>query len=120
VKKPAIIKHSECQTLLSSVRETINVINGKWKLMILISMYSGNKRFGEIEKSIPGISSKVLAKELKDLQVHKLIKRIIHDDYPVVVEYSLLPYADSLKKVIKALSDWGSNHRKKISGKQLL
>ncbi len=110
-------KHTECGGLLSSVKETMNVINGKWKLLILISMSSGNKRFGEIEKSIPDISSKVLAKELLDLQNHKLIKRAVYDGVPVVVEYTLLPYADSLKKVIRELSQWGENHRKKISHK---
>jgi DNA-binding HxlR family transcriptional regulator len=110
-------KHIECGGKLSSVKETMKVINGKWKLLILISISSGNKRFGEIERSIPGISSKVLAKELIDLQNHKLIKRVVYDGVPVAVEYTLLPYADSLKKVIRALSEWGENHRKKISRK---
>jgi DNA-binding HxlR family transcriptional regulator len=84
--------------------------------MILISISSGNKRFREIERSIPKINSKVLAKELKDLEEHKLIKRTVYDDSPVLVEYTLLPYAESLGDVIKALSDWGINHRKYIHG----
>jgi len=117
MKKAVNKKHIDCGGKLSSVKETIHVINGKWKLLILISISSGNKRFGEIERSIPGISSKVLAKELSDLQKHKLIKRAVYDGVPVSVEYSLLPYADSLKKVIRALSEWGENHRMKISRK---
>jgi len=99
------------------VRDALDVISGKWKLMILISISAGNNRFREIERSIPRINSKVLAKELKDLEEHKLIQRMVNSDYPVTVEYTLLPYAESLGEVIKALSDWGVNHRKHITGK---
>jgi DNA-binding HxlR family transcriptional regulator len=102
--------------MMLPVRDALDVISGKWKLMILISISSGNKRFREIERSIPKINSKVLAKELKDLEEHKLIKRTVYDDSPVLVEYTLLPYAESLGDVIKALSDWGTNHRNYIHG----
>jgi DNA-binding HxlR family transcriptional regulator len=110
-------KHTECTTSLLPIRDALDVISGKWKLQIIISISSGNKRFREIERSIPKITSKVLAKELKDLEEHKLIKRTVYDDSPVLVEYTLLPYANTLKKVIKSLNDWGVNHRKKIPGK---
>lgn len=86
-------------------------------LMILISISSGNMRFREIERSIPKITSKVLAKELKDLEEHQLIKRTVYDESPVLVEYTTTPYSSSLSEVIKALRDWGVNHRKKIFGK---
>ena len=55
-----------------------------------------------------------LAKELKDLEEHELIKRTVYDDSPVLVEYTILPYADTLDEVIKALYEWGIQHRKKI------
>ena len=74
-------------------------------------------RFREIERSIPKITSKVLAKELKDLEEHQLIKRTVYDESPVLVEYTTTPYSSSLSEVIKALRDWGVNHRKKIFGK---
>lgn len=116
MEKPVRKRHTECSSMMLPVRDALDVINGKWKLMILISISSGNKRFREIERSIPKINSKVLAKELKDLEEHKLIKRSVFDDSPVLVEYTLLPYAESLGDVIKALSDWGTNHRKYIHG----
>jgi DNA-binding HxlR family transcriptional regulator len=100
------------------VRDALEVVNGKWKLQIIISIGQGNQRFREIERSIPGISSKVLAKELKDLEQHQLIKRTVYDDTPVTVLYTTLPYAETLQPVIIALHDWGVNHRKKIMGKQ--
>jgi len=110
-------KHSECTGALLPIRDALDVISGKWKLQIIISISSGNHRFREIERSIPKITSKVLAKELKDLEEHELIKRTVYDDSPVLVEYTLLPYAETLEDVIKALNAWGLNHRKKITAK---
>ena len=106
--------HTECTGQLLPVRDALDVIHGKWKLQIIISIGEGNKRFREIERSIPKITSKVLAKELKDLEEHKLIKRTVYDESPVLVEYTVLPYAESLSGVIEALRDWGLNHRKEI------
>ena len=100
--------------VMLTVRDALDVISGKWKLLILISIMFGNKRFKEIERSIPKISSKVLAKELKELEVHKLIKRTVYDELPVLVEYTPTDYVFSLKEVIEALHNWGLNHRKKM------
>ena len=105
---------TECTASILPIRDALDVINGKWKLLIIISIGSGNKRFREIERSIPKLTSKVLAKELKDLEEHLLIKRTVYDQSPVLVEYTLLPYAHSLKTVIEALHEWGLNHRKVI------
>lgn len=107
----------ECLSDMLPIRDALDVINGKWKMMILISLIHGNRRFGEIQRSIPKINAKVLAKELKDLEEHKLIKRTVHDGYPVLIEYATTDYAKTLKKVMKELHSWGVNHRKKIIGK---
>jgi len=96
------------------VRDTLDVINGKWKLPIIISVGVGNNRFTDIQESIPGLTPKVLAKELKNLEQHKLIKRVIIEDYPVKISYHLEPYADTLTPLIYAMKDWGINHRQKI------
>lgn len=107
----------ECLTAMLAIRDALDVINGKWKLIILVSISAGNCKFREIERSIPRITSKVLAKELKDLEEHQLIKRTVHTDIPVRVEYTVTTYAKSLDKVIRELKDWGVNHRKKIFAK---
>ncbi len=111
-----VVKHShkECTSALMAVRDALDVVSGKWKLQIIISIRTGNHRFREIERSIPKISSKVLAKELKDLEEHELIRRTVYDNSPVLVEYTVLPYSDTLDGVINALYDWGIEHRKKI------
>ncbi len=105
-----------CLTTLPSLRDALDVVSGKWKLMILVALATGHHRFRDIERSIPGISSKVLAKELKDLEQHQLVRRTVQEGPPVLVTYEVLPYADSLDPVIFALRDWGTNHRRKIMG----
>ncbi|MVN78721.1 transcriptional regulator [Hymenobacter sp. HMF4947] len=105
-----------CISSIRPLRDALDVINGKWKLQILVVITTGHQRFREIERSIPSISSKVLAKELKDLEAHKLIKRTVQEGPPVLVTYEVLPYADSLDPVIFALRDWGLKHRAMIMG----
>ncbi|MDQ0780984.1 helix-turn-helix domain-containing protein [Chryseobacterium sp. W4I1] len=108
--------HKDCMQALKPVRDTLDVINGKWKLQIIISLNAGNKRFTEIERSIPKLTSKVLAKELKELEQNGLVERIVKDTYPVSIEYYPTPYTNTLHSVVESLKDWGENHRKHIFG----
>jgi DNA-binding HxlR family transcriptional regulator len=110
-------KQLDCIGQMLPIRDALEVISGKWKVLILSAIMQGNRRFTEIEASVPNINPKVLAKELKDLEEHQLIKRIVHDDYPVLIEYVATEYSYTLKKVMMELHDWGVNHRKKILGK---
>ena len=110
------LTHTECTTQLLPIRDAIEVISGKWKLRIIVSISSGNSHFREIERSIPKLSSKVLAKELKDLEANRLVKRTVFESLPVSVEYTLLPHAESLQPVIDSLRHWGTLHRKEIMG----
>ncbi len=106
-----------CNGRMLPIRDALDVISGKWKMMILVSLMHGNRRFREIERSIPKISSKVLAKELKELEEHRLVQRTVYDEKPVLVEYTATPYSKSLEKVMLALQEWGANHRKLVMGK---
>lgn len=108
---------ADCMARMLTVCDALDVISGKWKILIIISIMSGHKRFREIERSIPKISSKVLAKELKDLEEHQLIKRTVYDESPVLVEYTATDYVFTLQNVIEELHQWGANHRKKILGR---
>lgn len=107
-------KYASCIETVKPVRDALDVINGKWKLSIIISLSVGNKRFTDIQDSIPGITPKVLAKELKELEQNKLISRTVTADYPVKITYRPEPYAETLTPIIYALKEWGTNHRKKI------
>jgi len=110
--------YCECLNTVKPVRDTLEVINGKWKLPIIISLGVGNSRFTEIQESIPGLTPKVLSKELKELEQHQLIKRVVIDQYPIKISYSLEPYADSLTPIIYAMKDWGLSHKDKIFNKR--
>lgn len=122
--KPIMVKtiqkeernHTECSKMILPVRDAIDVINGKWKLPIIISLTFGNKRFTQISHEIPGITDRMLSKELKELEMNQLIKRTLYDAFPPVVEYSITSHGKSLEKVIDELRDWGVTHRKKIHG----
>lgn len=109
--------HLNCLETVKPVRDALDVINGKWRLSIFISVASGNERYTDILDSIPGITPKVLAKELKELEQHQLIKRTMMEDYPGKTSYSLEPYAHTLVPIIESLKIWGENHRKKIFDK---
>lgn len=112
------VDHKDCQSRLLPIRDAMDVIHGKWKLLIYISVANGNRRFKEIERSVPDISSKVLAKELKELEQHQLIIRTVYDATPALVEYTITEYSKGLSEVLQSLSKWGSNHRKKIMGRR--
>lgn len=99
------------------IQDAMEVISGKWKLLIVVSLLLENKRFTEIQNTVPKITPKVLAKELKDLEQHQLIKRTVYDNYPVIIEYSLTPYGHTLTGIMSELHKWGSAHRKIMFGK---
>src|SRR5678816_1015257 len=91
--------HESCTKALMPVRDALDILSGKWKLPIIISLTFGNKRFGQIGKNIPGITDKMLSKELRDLEANDLVKRTVHDSVPVVVEYSMTEYGKTLQKL---------------------
>src|SRR5882672_8849820 len=106
-----------CMGMLQPVTDALYVLNGKWKLPILISLSFGNKRFGEMAREIPKITDRMLSKELRELEMNQMIKRTVYDSVPVVVEYSLTEYGTSLDDVIRELHKWGTQHRKRIMAK---
>jgi DNA-binding HxlR family transcriptional regulator len=116
--KKTVVKDKEaCTGAILPVRDALDILSGKWKLPIIIALSFGNKRFGQLKKEVPGITDKMLSKELRDLEVNQLAKRTVYDSVPVIVEYSMTPYGKTLDDVIEALREWGVNHRKKIKGK---
>jgi len=103
-----------CQSRLSSLGDALYVIGGKWKLRIIIALTEGNKRFNEIQRTVEGISARVLSNELKDLEMNGFLIRQVYADVPVVIEYQLTSYSETLQPVLEALSSWGMLHKEKI------
>lgn len=108
--------HSEtqCKARLGAIADALYAIGGKWKLRIIVALMEGNKRFNELQRLIEGISAKVLSAELKDLELNGFVKRNVYTGTPVVVEYELTDYSDTLQGVLNALSEWGIMHREKV------
>ena len=109
-----ILSHSECKAKLNAVADALYVIGGKWKLRIIVALKDGNKRFNEMQRLIEGISAKVLSTELKDLELNGFVKRNVYTGTPVVVEYELADYAETLYEVLDALNRWGVMHRENV------
>ena len=110
------IKHTsqECTNRLTSIGDALYVIGGKWKLRVIVALLDGSKRFNEIQRSIDGISARVLSSELKELELNGFVTRVVHTGTPVVVEYQITEYADTLDGVLTSLSSWGTTHRDKL------
>ncbi len=100
-----------------AVNDTMNVLNGKWKLPIIGSLLFGKKRFKEMERDIPRITPRMLSKELKDLEANGIVTRTVYDTTPVSVEYELTRSGNSLNSVLDVMIEWGIQHRKNAYGK---
>ncbi|MVN77492.1 transcriptional regulator [Hymenobacter sp. HMF4947] len=105
---------SECALAMQALRNALPVVNSKWKLQIIVALRGGTRHFRGLERSVAGISTKVLAKELKELEAHQFIARTVHPGPPVVVDYHVLPYAHSLDPVIEVIKAWGSQHQQRL------
>ncbi|MFQ6599823.1 winged helix-turn-helix transcriptional regulator [Flavobacterium sp. C3NV] len=98
-----------------AVHDTMDILNGKWKISIISSIcYHNKRRFTDILNDVNGISNKMLSKELRDLEINKLIKRTVLDTQPVTIHYQLTEYGLTLKTIINDLAEWGIKHRKVI------
>ena len=106
--------HVECKARLTAVGDAIYAIGGKWKLRIIVALSDGPKRFNELQRLVEGVSARVLSAELKDMELNGFVSRKIDTGIPVIVEYQLTEYSDTLQEVLQALGNWGANHRERI------
>jgi DNA-binding HxlR family transcriptional regulator len=105
------------QEEIQALQDTLYVLGGKWKLPIINSICNGNKRFRDIERSIPGITTRMLSKELKEMTANQLIKRTVIDDTPVSIEYTSTDYCRSFGDIILEMIKWGKEHRLRLKRK---
>lgn len=124
-EEPATVLHlgvhskGVCTQRQRAVQDALYVLNGKWKLPIIIGLSSGPKRFRELQRLMAGITAKVLSKELKELEMNEFVVRHVYDTTPATIEYELTEYSQSLNEIIEALSQWGMQHRARILKKEL-
>lgn len=121
MRKDENLDHKECSARLMAIEDALYAIGGKWKLRIIIGLLEAPKRFNELQRTVEGISAKVLSAELKSLEINGFVERVVYaDEAPVVVEYQLTDYSATLDKVLYALIEWGKMHREKIRGKAVV
>ena len=102
-----------CTKSRMAVQDTLEVIHGKWKLPILITLTTHPFRFKELVREI-GITPRMLSKELQDLEINKLVSRTVLQTRPVSVEYAITEYGLTFQEVLDAMKNWGIAHRRKI------
>ena len=86
---------------------TLKILRGRWKLMILHQLVSGVNRFGALRRALKGISEKILTQHLRELERDGIISRKVYVQVPLKVEYSLTVSGKALKPIIDAMHDWG-------------
>lgn len=103
-----------CTTSVMAVRDALYMLNGKWKLPLIVALSNGPKRFNKIKRTLNGITPKILSKELRELEMNEFVERKVFATTPVSVSYELTPYSQSLQKVIGELRNWDLQHRERI------
>ncbi|MDB4920510.1 helix-turn-helix domain-containing protein [Mucilaginibacter sp.] len=110
-------EHKECNKAHLAMQDTLMVVGGKWKLVLLsILITGGKKRFRELSREA-GISPRILSKELQELEMNELVSRTVCNTRPVTVEYAVTPYSETLLEVITAMNKWDRQHRGHITGR---
>ena len=91
----------------------MGLIGDKWKVLIIRDLLTGTKRFGEIKKSLNGITQKVLTNNLRQMEASGLVNRKVYAEVPPRVEYSLTETGWSLKPILDSMVVWGNSYREK-------
>ena len=108
-----------CQVRISAIRDAMGILSGKWKFHILGTLLEGEKMgFMDLLREVDGIGTKMLSKELQDLEMNHLVSRVVRDTKPVTVEYSITEYGQTLKPIIDEIALWGMSYRDSIKEQQ--
>ncbi len=93
------------------VEDALSILVGKWKPIILLQLlHHGTQRFNELRRSMPGITQKMLTKQLRELEAEDIVERVVYPEVPPKVEYSITEYGKSLQPILEAMHEWGVKH----------
>jgi len=109
------VKQLTCTQKIRAIHDTMDVLSGKWKVSIIACLCYRGMRYSELMREIPGISGKMLSRELKDLEMNKLVERTVETTKPISVYYKITPYGASLKELTEVIAIWGLNHREVVT-----
>jgi DNA-binding HxlR family transcriptional regulator len=99
--------YTTCTKKECSVVKTLRVVGSKWTILIIRDLLKGTLRFGELRKSLDGVSPKTLSERLKSLEKEGVVTKKIYPEIPPRVEYSLTRRGKSLAKIIDSMREWG-------------
>ncbi len=94
--------HDYCATEMA-----LEIIGGKWKLVILYNLFEGTKRFGELRRAMPNVTQRMLTRQLRELEEDGLVRRKVYTQVPPKVEYSLTDTGESLESIVRQIDEWG-------------
>lgn len=97
------------------VETALTLVGDKWKTLIIRDLLTGTKRFGELKKSLTGISQKVLTQHLRVMEENGIVNREVYAEVPPRVEYSLTELGVSLKPIHDAMWKWGEEYKAKVA-----
>lgn len=119
MKKNAMLNNNAvCKTRILAIKDTMEILSGKWKFHILGTLLLGEKlRFMDLLREVDGIGTKMLSKELQDLEMNHLITRTVLNTKPVTVEYQITEYGKTLAPIIDEIAKWGIAYRNAIHAK---
>src|SRR5262247_593978 len=86
---------------------TLDIIGGRWKVLILWQLFQTERRFSELLRAVSGITQKMLTQQLRELEKDGIVHRQVYPQIPPKVEYSLTPLGESLRPVVDAMCKWG-------------
>lgn len=98
------------------VATAVQLIGSKWKLLILRNLMARPWRFNELRRDLEGISQKVLTDSLRALEEDGIITRTVYPEVPPRVEYALSPLGESMRPILDAMEEWGTNYKKRMAG----
>jgi DNA-binding HxlR family transcriptional regulator len=102
------------------IARTLDVVGERWALLVLRQLMLGDRRFAVLEEQLPGIPSRTLSDRLQKLEEHGLVRREVYSEHPLRAEYVLTPEGESLRPVLRALADWGMEHRLSAKERRLV
>lgn len=119
MKKKAVINTNRtCQTRIMAIKDTMEILSGKWKFHILGTLLQENKlRFMDLLREVDGIGTKMLSKELQDMEMNHLISRTVLNTKPVTVEYEITDHGKTLAPIIDEIAKWGTAYRNSLHKK---
>lgn len=105
-------RKSDKKTVHCPVETTIAAVGGRWKVLVIHHLLEGSHRFGELARLLGGVSARTLTRQLRELEESGIINRLVHQQIPPKVEYSLTPLGRELKPVLYAMQAWGEKLEK--------